>query len=249
MQILIHTKPGKANKVDKKLVKKFGTIFIELVDQKKNLIVVRRDFRNVDESAYFQNTSLKIRDITNVVLIPVNPVEIKPDSVFLVYGRDEKPKNSVKKFLAEYNITGVDLVDQPGGMRTLAEKLEQISLEVNFAIIIFTPDDIGKLQSDKKYKRRARQNVIFECGLFIGRLSRDKTLGLIKAKYYSDLELASDMKGFHFHTFENTLRAKKYKDLILRELKHAGFSIITKKTTKRKKKSTKRNQKTRKRKR
>jgi len=259
VQILIHTKRSKANAVEKKLKEKFGTIFIEIIDHPKNLIVVRRDFASADESARFQNVTLSIRNVTNVSLIPVNQVEIKPDSVFLVYGRDEKPKDFLKKFLAENNLTGVELPEYPGGSLTLIEKLEQISLEASFAIIIFTPDDAGKLKTDKKYKQRARQNVYLEAGLFFGRLTRKKVLCFMKAEHYHDLEIASDLDGIHIQTFKRTLRGKKYKDLILRELKQAGFSIIKKKstkrtktkkkTTKRKKKSTKRKQKTRKRKR
>ena len=55
------------------------------------------------------------------------------------------------------------------GTATL-EALEQAVLAYDFAVFVFSPDD--ELQSRGKVKPVARDNVVFELGLFIGRLSR-----------------------------------------------------------------------------
>ena len=41
---------------------------------------------------------------------------------------------------------------------------------------VITPDDVGKFKSDRKLKSRARQNVIYEAGLFLGLLGRENVI-------------------------------------------------------------------------
>lgn len=45
----------------------------------------------------------------------------------------------------------------------------------------FTADDEGRAQAEQSEKPRARQNVVFEAGYFIGRLGR-KTLQFLLTK-------------------------------------------------------------------
>ena len=68
---------------------------------------------------------------------------------------------------------------QPNVGRTLIEKFEHYAW-VPYAILFLTPDDAGgpcdnKRDRDRReLKQRARQNVIFELGYFIGKLRRMK---------------------------------------------------------------------------
>ncbi|HKZ87824.1 MAG TPA: TIR domain-containing protein, partial [Candidatus Bathyarchaeia archaeon] len=63
---------------------------------------------------------------------------------------------------------------QPDKGLTIIEKLEEYA-DVGYALILLTPDDVGleiaeleKPEEERKYQPRARQNVIFELGYFVG---------------------------------------------------------------------------------
>jgi predicted nucleotide-binding protein len=53
---------------------------------------------------------------------------------------------------------------------TTIEALEQAVMEYQFGVFVFTPDD--QLLSHGQAKPVARDNVVFEAGLFIGKLTR-----------------------------------------------------------------------------
>ena len=66
--------------------------------------------------------------------------------------------------------------------KTIIEKFEEYS-DVGFAIILMTPDDKGYLADEPvSTKNRARQNVIFEHGYFIGKLGRERVVALVKVR-------------------------------------------------------------------
>ena len=76
------------------------------------------------------------------------------------------------------------------GTATL-EALEQAVLAYDFAVFVFSPDD--ELQSRGKVKPVARDNVVFELGLFIGRLSRRSAFIVQPTK--DGVVLPSDLAG------------------------------------------------------
>lgn len=76
------------------------------------------------------------------------------------------------------------------GTATL-EALEQAVSNYDFGIFAFTPDD--QLQSRGESKRVARDNVIFELGLFIGKLTRQRAFIVHPSKKV--IELPSDLLG------------------------------------------------------
>ena len=77
-------------------------------------------------------------------------------SVFIAHGHNEIVKLKVQRFISDdLGLKTIVLGDQPGGNRTIAEKLELYGLSASFAVIIFTADDETK---DDKF--HARQNVV-----------------------------------------------------------------------------------------
>lgn len=71
------------------------------------------------------------------------------------------------------------------------ETLEETVKKYDFGIFIFTPDD--KIESRGDVKHSARDNVIFELGLFVGRLSRKKSF--IIHPRNKELKILSDFEG------------------------------------------------------
>lgn len=85
--------------------------------------------------------------------------------------------------------------------------------------MLLTADDEGRLLGGQDHPQpRARQNVIFELGYFIGRLSRRYVCAL----YERGVEIPSDFQGVRYIEFDPD---GSWKELVRQELRAAGFSI------------------------
>ncbi len=139
--------------------------------------------------------------------------------VFVVHGHDEAMKQSVARTLMKLKLEPIILHEQPDSGKTIIEKFERDS-DVGFAVILLSPDDMGYKKDDgaKKAKPRARQNVIFELGYFVGKLGRNKVMAL---KRGDDLEVPSDLSGVVYTPFDDhgAWRLK-----LVKELKAAGYN-------------------------
>lgn len=165
-------------------------------------------------------------------------------NIFIVHGRDDKPKLELVRILEKLGLNPIILSEQPDKGRTIIKKLEQETFDVGYAFVILTPDDLGGLIEDierestkgvellragielrevSKYvdvfKDRSRQNVILELGYFIGKIGRNRVCCLYKGK----IELPSDIHGVLFKRFNESV-TECYKDIV-EELKAAGFDI------------------------
>jgi predicted nucleotide-binding protein len=113
-------------------------------------------------------------------------------TIFVVHGRSEAPKQSVARFLQQVSeLQPTILHEQPNGGRTIIEKFEDHAANAAFAVVLLTGDDEGGLIGSGERRRRARQNVVFELGFFIGRLGR----GRVAVLHEEDVELPSDISG------------------------------------------------------
>jgi predicted nucleotide-binding protein len=110
----------------------------------------------------------------------------------------------------------VILHERPDKGRTIIEKFEDYS-DVQFAAVLLTPDDMGKARDDDNLKPRARQNVIFELGFFIGKLGRENVCALHKG----DVEILSDYQGVVWKSMEGD----GWRFELAKELRAAGFDI------------------------
>jgi hypothetical protein len=131
---------------------------------------------------------------------PLPTITNKKTQLFIVHGRDKTPALELQRLLEkELGLDSFLLQDQPHGGKTLIEKIEEYS-NVDYAFVILTPDDIGALKGEK-LKGRGRQNVVFEWGLFVAKIGRDKTCVLLKG----DIELPSDMLGMGVNRFHDSV--------------------------------------------
>lgn len=74
---------------------------------------------------------------------------------------------------------------------TLSALIEALRA-ADFGIFVFSPDDITVMRGDQN--RTVRDNVLFELGLFIGRLGQERCFFLVPDGN-SDLRLPSDLAG------------------------------------------------------
>ncbi len=136
--------------------------------------------------------------------------------VFIVHGHDRGRRNDVELFLRKAGLEPVVLADQPNGGRTLIEKFEDYS-DVDFAVVLMTPDDEGAKKGDSP-RPRARQNVVLELGAFIGRLGRRNVVALM----VSGVEEPSDVKGILYIDFDE---GGSWRNGLARELEAAGLPV------------------------
>ena len=140
------------------------------------------------------------------------------NEVFVIHGRDNEAKETVARFLTRLDLIPVILHEQPNQGRTIIEKFEQHT-QVGFAVALLTPDDVGALQNNRNdLKPRARQNVIFEFGYFIGRLGRNRVCALTKG----DVEIPSDYDGVVYIPLDDS---EGWKMKLIRELQNVSLNV------------------------
>ena len=123
---------------------------------------------------------------------------------FIVHGHDRQSLFELKDYLQ--NTLRLDepvvLQQMPGQGRTLIEKFESEAEATELVFVLLTPDDRVADPSDTDTeKRRARQNVIFEMGFFLGKLGR--TSGRVLLLYKDSLDIPSDIAGIEYIDITN----------------------------------------------
>lgn len=138
--------------------------------------------------------------------------------VFVVHGHDEAAKQSVARLLERLDLEAIILHEQPNLGRTILEKIESCS-DVAFAVVLFTPDDVGAPAEHRENLRpRARQNVVFELGYFIGKMGRSRVCVL----YTESVEILSDYQGVLYVPMDT---AGAWKTGLGKELRQAGIEV------------------------
>ena len=151
------------------------------------------------------------------VSIPVQQMQSPGtyQSVFIVHGHNVGLRAEVARMLERQGIEAIILQEQVNAGATIIEKFETNSLDVDAAICLFTADDVGGLATSEKRDKRARQNVVFEAGFFIGKLGRSRVIIIAD----SDIEIPSDLDGVI------STKSSNWKTSVLQELKHIGYNI------------------------
>jgi hypothetical protein len=83
--------------------------------------------------------------------------------------------------------------------RTSIEALVEASKKYEFAVFCMTPDDIAFIRSESN--RVARDNVIFEFGLFLGAIGREKVFFIVP-RDSQEMHLPTDLLGLTPGTYD-----------------------------------------------
>jgi predicted nucleotide-binding protein len=141
-------------------------------------------------------------------------------NVFIVHGHDTKALDEVKFFLREVKLNPIVLQEKVTGGNILFKEFQKHSSKnVGFAIVLYTPCDIGAKNGDEKNLRpRARQNVILEHGYLISSLSVENVCALVKG----NVEQPSDLGGIIYVRMDST---GNWKEHLKRQLEAVGLII------------------------
>ncbi|ETX00496.1 MAG: hypothetical protein ETSY2_38980 [Candidatus Entotheonella gemina] len=138
--------------------------------------------------------------------------------IFIGHGHDTAAKDAVKQFVNSLGLRDIVLSELPRRGRTVIELLEDYS-NVSFAVIVVSPDDFGGvLATSQDPQPRARQNVIFELGYFLGKLGRGKVCVVLKDK----VEIPSNYQGVLNVIMD---QGNDWKERLKTEMQSAGLNI------------------------
>lgn len=116
--------------------------------------------------------------------------DVVKNKIFIVHGHDEALKYQLSDWLRKIGVEPIILHEQAnGGTSSILDKLERYS-DVDCAIALFTADDVGS-EKGKELQPRARQNVVFEAGMFLGKLGKKRVIVL----YEEGIESPGDLGG------------------------------------------------------
>jgi len=89
---------------------------------------------------------------------------------------------------------------------SVLDELIEKTYEYNYAIFVFTPDDY--LVYRNTHQKTVRDNVLFELGLFIGKLGKNRTF-IIKPKDVNNLHIPSDLHGIITGVYDSERATKE----------------------------------------
>lgn len=164
--------------------------------------------------------SHSLRELLHLVNVTLGlPNEILTPKPFIVHGHNDTTKLALKNYLQNTLKLPEPIIlhEQPNVGRTLIEKFEDYVVLSSIVFVLLTPDDLASKDEDSDdQKRRARQNVIFEMGYFLGTLGR--LSGRVLLLYQGPLEIPSDLSGIVYIDISHGIEAAGEK--IRREIKH-----------------------------
>ena len=149
-------------------------------------------------------------------------METSIDKIFIVHGHDGELKEKVARTLSQLGLKPIILHEQVDGGRTIIEKFEDNAEDCGFAIILLTADDIGQSKKEKEQggepRNRARQNVVFEMGYFMGRLTRKRVFVLLD----KDVDKPGNLDGL---VYVSTTDDYSWKVRLVKELQNCGYVV------------------------
>lgn len=177
--------------------------------------------------------------IDRIDLIPCNAestmtekskVEMSADKVFVVHGHGELAKITAARTLEQLGLKPIILHEQEDYGNTIIEKFESNATDVGFAVVLLTADDLGFSRKDiekakaenrePKASKRARQNVVFEMGYFMGKLDRAHVFLLLE----DGVEKPGDLDGIVYTPIDSE---GMWKIKLAKRLKAVGYKVNT----------------------
>lgn len=156
------------------------------------------------------------------VAIPAAHASLKK-KVFVVYGHDQVARDQLEAMLRRWGLEPLILDQLPTEGQTVIEKLESAMKEVDFGVVLATPDDEGYRSGHVDEKAfRARQNVVLEMGMLLAKLGRENVAILLKTQ--EKMERPSDITGLIYIPFTDNI-AKEAGVSLAKAMDSRGYKI------------------------
>jgi len=222
------------NEIVKELLINIISNFIENYKEKNNFSNLiqslelsgfsNNEIKNVKESIEilnsksFMENNIKVNGMTEKLSQKEKDILGNKSKVFIVHGHNDHLKVEVARTLEKFKLKPIILHEQSNNGKTIIEKFEKFS-DVSFAVILLTADDLGNSKNNiDTPNKRARQNVIFELGYFIGKLGRENVMTLKE----EGVEVPNDISGVVYTPYD---QQGSWKYELGKELKSASFKI------------------------
>lgn len=185
------------------------------------IIELRRIFNDADVE-YFNKTKSKITEIVQCIKNYFDTGKERIyNNAFIVYGHNRNMRVSVENYIKSIGLNSIDLfTESPGGIQSVFDALDECTNSAECAIILLSADDIVLNKQDLQMYYRARQNVIFEMGLFAGYLGKDKIIVLYEKN--EKFEFPSDITGVFYIEYD---KQNNWKEKLEINLKKIGFVL------------------------
>jgi hypothetical protein len=147
-----------------------------------------------------------------------NQSQLLRSNILLIHGQDGTAKVSVLEFIEKLGLRALVPHEQGNGGKDLIEKFRDPS-NIQFAIVLFTPDDAITPQ-DKPAGRRTRpiQDIIFEFGYVVAKLGHERVCALCQ-------EGAEILFDYTWAVFIPMDSRGGWRLLLAKEIKQAGVEI------------------------
>ena len=162
-------------------------------------------------------------------VVKSNTTQVDMKKVFIVHGHNDALKIEVARTIEQMGLKAIILHEQEDFGKTIIEKFEDNALDIGFAVVLITGDDLAvskkDLEKEQKekgftavYRSRARQNVVFEMGYFIGKLDRAHVFELME----EGVEAPGDLAGVLYTEID---QEGMWKVKLAKRLKAVGYSV------------------------
>lgn len=142
--------------------------------------------------------------------------------VFVVYGHDNNARTQLEAMLRRWDLEPLILDQLISSGQTIIEKLEEYTEQVNFGIVLATPDDMGYPKNDESKKQyRVRQNVVLELGMLLSGIGREKVAILLSQA--ENMEKPSDIDGLIYIPFKDNVEETKLS--LAKEMQNNGYVL------------------------
>jgi hypothetical protein len=120
--------------------------------------------------------------------------------VFLVFGRDASARDALRGVLTDLGVTTrlLERARKLGGL--IPAELERVVRQCDAAVVLATPDDVGRLLTDPDLGPRARENIWIELGWFWAELGLSRTLLIA----HRSITPPSDLSGVFRLTYDSS---------------------------------------------
>lgn len=195
-------------------------------------------YQGMPRSDYYESFENGKKYLTNLISTMIEDLELSIDEtansehkeetktqrfnisrkIFVVHGHDETKRVEIESFLRSIDYEPIVLFKEPNKGKTIIEKIEEHVNDVCYAIVLYTPCDLGRDKNKDVEQPRARQNVVFEHGYMCAKLGRDHVCAL----YAEGVELPGDMSGVIYTKYDEV---GMWKYSIAKEMNAVGLPV------------------------